>query len=64
MRAALDPPEALEALVNAYLAASKAKFPRRPLGKQFETGQPPPMKAGAPAAWNPVAELRNLNRKR
>ena len=64
LRAALSPPEALQALVDEYLAASKAKFPRRPIGRLFEPGPPPALKAGAPAAWNPTAELRNLNRKR
>ena len=62
LKQALDPPGSLEATAAAYLAASKAKFPRRPLG--LEVAMIPVPRAGAPAAWNPVAELRNMNRKR
>ena len=62
LKQALDPPSSLEATAVAYLAASKAKFPRRPLG--MESSIIPAPRAGAPAAWNPVAELRNMNRKR
>ena len=62
LKQALDPPGSLEATSAAYLAASKAKFPRRPLG--LEGPMIPAPRAGAPAAWNPVGELRNMNRKR